>query len=88
MAPRMALECLYKPIDEGGLSVLDINACNGAIEIMWLKKYLNLSPSCPAWAIVTNLLINVAAPPGTSTIAKVNTFMQSWNPPHEAHVQI
>lgn len=80
-APRMALEYLYKPIDEGGLSILDISARNEAIEIMWLKAYLNLSPSRPAWATVTDLLINAAAPPGTSAIARVNSFTQSWHPP-------
>ncbi|KAN0137570.1 hypothetical protein V8E53_004621, partial [Lactarius tabidus] len=40
-----------------------------------------LYPLCPAWAIVTDLLINAAAPPGTSVIARINTFTQSWNPP-------
>ena len=80
-APRMALEYLYKPIDEGGLNILNISARNEAIEIVWLKSYLDLSPSRPAWAIVTDLLINAAAPPGTSVIARINTFTQSWNPP-------
>ena len=80
-APRMALEYLYKPIDEGGLNILNISARNEAIEIIWLKSYLDITPSRPAWAIVTNLLINAAAPPGTSVIARINTFTQSWNPP-------
>ena len=80
-SPRMALEHLYKPINEGGLNILNISARNEAIEIIWLKGYLNLTPSRPAWAIVTDLLINAAAPPGTSVIARINTFTQSWNPP-------
>ena len=80
-SPRIALEHLYKPLDEGGLNLLDIKARNEAIEIIRLKAYLNLTPSRPAWAIVVDLLINAAAPPGTSAIARANTFTQSWKPP-------
>ena len=46
-SPRIALELLQKPIDEGGLNLLDIKARNEAIEIVWLKAYLNFSPTCP-----------------------------------------
>ena len=80
-APRMALEHLYKPINEGGLNLLNIEARKEAIEIIWLKTYLNLTPSRPDWAIVTDLLINAAAPPNISAIARINSFLQSWNPP-------
>ena len=80
-APRMALEHLSKPIEDGGLNILDIRARNEAIEMMRLKSYLDLTPSRPAWATVTDLLINAAAPPSTSVIARVNTFTQSLEPP-------
>lgn len=80
-SPRMALEYLHKPIDKGGLNILDISARNKAIELIWLKTYLNLTPTRPKWATVTDLLINAAAPPNTSAIARVNTFTQSWKPP-------
>ena len=60
-SPRMALEHLYRRIDEGGLNILNIRARNEAIEIMWLKAYLNITLSRPAWAVVTDLLINAAA---------------------------
>ena len=43
--PRIALEYLYLPLDEGGLNLLDINSRNEAIEIMWVKAYLDLTPS-------------------------------------------
>ena len=80
-ALRMTLEHLEKPIEEGGLNILNIKACNKAIEIMWLKLYLEISLSHPAWAIVTDLIINAATPLGTSVIVRVNTFTQSWDPP-------
>ncbi|KAH9166284.1 hypothetical protein EDB89DRAFT_1835929, partial [Lactarius sanguifluus] len=47
---------------------------------IWLKSYLNISPSRPAWAIVTDILICVAAPPGMSAVARTNSFFQKWEP--------
>ena len=79
--PRISMEYMYKPLSEGGLNLLDIKARNEAIEIIWLKDYLNLSTSRQAWAIVTDILINATAPPNTSAVAVVNTFLQSWNTP-------
>jgi hypothetical protein len=61
-SPRLALEILQSPVEAGGLNLLDIKVCNEAIEIMWLKAYLNFSPSHPEWANVIDLTINAAAP--------------------------
>ena len=78
---RIALDYLHFPLNQGGLNLLDIKARNEATELVWLRDYLNLAPSRPTWAIITDILINATAPPGTSAIAVVNTFLQSWNPP-------
>ena len=40
---RIALEYLYLPLNEGGLNLLDINARNEAIKVMWVKTYLDLT---------------------------------------------
>ena len=79
--PRISLEYLHRPINEGGLNILDIRARNDAIELVWLRDYLNLTPTRQTWAIVSDILINATAPPGTSAIAIANTFLQSWDPP-------
>ncbi|KAH9051453.1 hypothetical protein EDB87DRAFT_1571679, partial [Lactarius vividus] len=79
--PRLAMEILQKPLKEGGLSLLDVKARNEAIEIGWLKTYLNFSPTRPTWATVTDLTIAAAAPPGLSPLAIVNCFLQNWPPP-------
>lgn len=79
--PRIAMEYMHKPLSEGGLNLLDIRARNEAIELVWLRDYLNLSPSRQTWAKVTDILINATAPLGTSAVAVVNTFLQTWNPP-------
>lgn len=79
--PRIALEYLYLPMNEGGLNLLDIKARNEAIELIWLRDFLNLTPSRQLWARVTDILINATAPPGASSIAITNSFLQTWNPP-------
>ena len=48
---------------------------------MWLKSYLDFSGTHPAWAIVTDLIIDAAAPPDTCHSARMNAFLQSWDPP-------
>ena len=50
--PRISMEHMQKPLNEGGLNLLDIRARNEAIELVWLRDYLNLSPSRQTWAKV------------------------------------
>ena len=80
-SPRIALDILYHPIEEGGLNLLNLKSRNEAIDITWLRAYLNFSPTRPAWARITDLLINATALPQTSPLARINTFLQSWAPP-------
>ena len=80
-SPRIALELLQKPIEEGGLNLLDLRARNEAIDIIWLKAYLDFSPSRPAWAIVTDLIIDTSALTYTCQQARGNPFLQTWNIP-------
>lgn len=77
---RLTLEVLHGPIENGGLNLLDLAARNEAIEIMWLKSYLDLSPARPPWAKVTDMLINMSAPPTTNQVARGNSFLQTWKP--------
>jgi hypothetical protein len=81
-SPRIALDFLSLPTNQGGLNLLNIHSRNEAIEIIWLKEYLNFTPSRPLWATITDLIIDKAAPPGTSHLAQINTFLQSWNVPN------
>jgi ribonuclease HI len=81
-SPRISIDILYRPIEEGGLNLLDVKSRNDAIEIVWLKSYLDLSPSRPKWARVTDLLLIPAAPVGVARNALTNPFLQTWNPRH------
>ena len=80
-SPRIALEILQQPTEVGGLGLLDIQARNDAIDLMWLKSYLNFSPTRPDWAVVTDMIIDAAAPPAISQKARANSFLQTWNAP-------
>ena len=80
-SPRLTLETLHLPLEQGGLNLLDISARNEAIDIMWLKDYLNLATQCPTWAVITDLIIDTAAPENLNKKARGNTFLQTWNPP-------
>ena len=79
-SPRLALDILQGPIEARGINLLNIKVRNKAIEIMWLKASLNLSPTRPMWAIVTDHLIDAAMPPLTNPKAHANPFLQSLNP--------
>ena len=79
--PRIAPSTLELPIEQGGLNLLNIKARNEAINIMWLKSYLDFSPTRPTWAVITDLLITASAPPNISPLGRFNTYAQSWNPP-------
>ncbi|KAI0654610.1 hypothetical protein C8Q70DRAFT_925301, partial [Cubamyces menziesii] len=46
-APPVALRTLYSDVSQGGLALLDLDARNEAIDMMWLKAYLALSHDRP-----------------------------------------
>ncbi|KAI0664179.1 hypothetical protein C8Q70DRAFT_880201, partial [Cubamyces menziesii] len=45
--PMVAAAALCADVSTGGLSLLDLRARNEAIDLVWLKAYLNLSPTRP-----------------------------------------
>jgi hypothetical protein len=80
--PRIGMSTLQQPIKEGGLNLLDIKARNEAIDLMWLKEYLNFSPSRPTWAVITDLLLNATAPCRTSPPRKIQHLHPKLEPPN------
>jgi hypothetical protein len=46
-----------------------------------VKSYLNLSPICPKWAKVTDIILDVAMPNGPNAQVRLNTFLQTWRVP-------
>jgi hypothetical protein len=74
-------QTLLAPIAVGGRSVLDIVSRNEAINVMWLKKYLNFGPNRPMWALVADAMIAKNVPQTESNVDPImrqNVFLQSW----------
>ena len=74
-------QTIYAPKELGGYNLLDIEAKNEAIGLMWLQSYLNFSDKRPTWATVADALIAFYAPQGQGKIPqklKINIFLQSW----------
>jgi len=77
--PTISLDRLYAPANAGGINLLNIRARNKAIDVMRLKAYLDLSPSRPKWAFLTDTIINTLHP---NTPPKPPSFpLMSWSPP-------
>ena len=80
---RIAQQTLQRPINEGGLNILDIKARNEAIELVWLKEYLNFTASRQQWAAITDHIVLAAAPTHSVEIANDNPFLQAWSVPQK-----
>lgn len=79
--PRVRADTLYKPVKEGGLDLLDVEARNEAIDLMWLKEYLQLDGERPKWAYLADrLLARAVTGTGRNTVpmARFNAFLQTW----------
>jgi len=79
--PHIAREFLHQPKEVGGLNLLDIKTRNEAIELMWLKTYLDFSPSHQPWATITDLIIEGSAQENAIAQAIQNPFLQCWDIP-------
>ncbi|KAI0323400.1 hypothetical protein GY45DRAFT_1349801 [Cubamyces sp. BRFM 1775] len=50
-SPPVKMAQLQLPVDRGGFKILDLEARNDAIDLMWLKEYLTVGNDRPWWAI-------------------------------------
>jgi hypothetical protein len=69
------------PKSKGGRKMLDVAQRNQAIEIMWLKKYLNFDKDRPQWALVVDETMKLRILVTERRIPKevhMNIFLQTW----------
>lgn len=79
----IATEYLYLPVSEGGVGLLDLEARNEALDIMWLKEYLRYGEDRPDWARVADDLLAINVPRDVHLKEKelrISTFLQHWKP--------
>ncbi|KAH7906850.1 hypothetical protein BJ138DRAFT_1015552, partial [Hygrophoropsis aurantiaca] len=60
---------------------MDLKSRNQAIDIVWLKAFLDVTPKRPHWAFIADILINNITPTGISNAADIPLVLQTQNPP-------
>ncbi len=82
-SPPVSLEYVYLPADQGGLGILDLQARSEAIDVMWLRAYLDLSKERPTWVFLADDLFATLVPndcrPRQHAL-RINPFLQKWKP--------
>lgn len=79
----VAMNTLFTLLETGGLALLDLESRNDAMDIMWLKTYLDMSESRPLWAYVVDDLFRHAVPTNIhpkEPELRINPFLQHWEP--------
>ncbi|KAH9853113.1 hypothetical protein C2E23DRAFT_711260, partial [Lenzites betulinus] len=75
-------QLLMAPVTHGGVALLDLSARNRAIDLMWIKTYLNLQRSRPRWTFLADALFAGAPTLASKRVARsvrVNPFLQQWD---------
>jgi ribonuclease HI len=78
---KVNMETALAPTETGGLKVLDVRARNEAIELMWIKRYLDFSALRPLWAKVLDAILASSTPKTENIIPQEimrNVFLQTW----------
>ncbi len=79
----VGLSHLYLPVERGGLGLVDLEARNEAIDVMWLKTYLNFGEDRPLWALLADDIMANHVPkhcmPRISEL-RINPHLQKWKP--------
>ncbi len=73
----------FLPIELGGLGVLDLESRSKAIDIMWLKSYLDFSVNRPLWAFLADDIFATRVPKDVlpkQISLRSNCFLQRWKP--------
>lgn len=82
-SPPVAFNQLLLPVEQGGLGLLDLALRNKALDIMWLKAYLDFSTERPWWAYIADDIFAKTVPAALVVVdedLRVNPFLQHWSP--------
>ncbi len=79
----VGMEHVCLPVTRGGLGMLDLATRREAIDVMWLKTYLDFSDERPLWAYLADDLLAKHVPKNCrprSAEIRMNPFLQRWSP--------
>ena len=75
---------MAQDVEKGGRRILDIKKRNEAIDLMWIKQYLNMGPERPKWAFMLDEIFRMEHPKNAKEtyqmIESWNPLIQRWNP--------
>ncbi len=81
--PPISMNYVYLPVARGGLGLLDLKTRNEAIDVMWLKAYLDFSKDRPMWAYLADDLYANYVPKNCrlkQPELRINPLLQKWKP--------
>jgi len=73
----MSIESLAKDIDRGGRRIMNISRRNEAIDLMWIKQYLNMGKERPKWAYMVDEILRNNRP---KRARETPQEIENWNP--------
>jgi len=80
----MNIENIAKDIDKGGRKIMNVSRRNEAIDLMWVKQYLNMGKERPKWAYMMDEIFRNERPKRAKEtpqeIGKWNPLIQNWKP--------
>ena len=78
---QMSWDQIINPRIKGGLGIPDLKSRIEAIEVMWIKRWLNPKETRPKWAYILDMIINknTAKEPIVEEASRINWLLQSWN---------
>ena len=78
--------------EKGGLGMPDLKTRMKAIDIMWLKKYLDTPDKRPTWHWVADALIKgdtyLHLTPRVEELARLKWALQTWRTRHGNHSKL
>jgi hypothetical protein len=78
--PGLSLKQLMKRRQEGGINLLNIDARNQAINLMWLNTYIDHSTRRPLWAFALDAIVNCINETGITEQNDIHTFLTTLRP--------
>ena len=73
----MCIENMARNPEQGGRKIMDIMKRNEAIDLMWIKQYLNMGSSRPKWAFMMDEIFRMERP---KQAKETHQMIENWNP--------
>ena len=79
----MKIEDILWDMDEGGRRILNIPRCNEAINLMWVKQYLNMGKEQPKWVCIVDEILQSRRP---KQAKETHPEIENWNLSGRGHL--